>query len=220
MKVPIFMCVYRSGGHYGKDYVEKLKESVDKYSTMEFRCLSDDPTVPGYLPLEHDWPGWWSKMELFRPDIEQDILYMDLDTVLCGPISLIESVCGKHSLPIMLRDFYSPERLASGVMWLPKRYRGLVWKAWTKDPIGVMARCGSYGDQMLIGEVYAGLAMQWQSLLPDTFASYKAHVLKKVPPTVDVIEVEPELVKVVCYHGRPRPRETGWEGIEKVLDPS
>ncbi len=224
MKKPVFVCVYRSGGGvYTRAYVEKLKESIDRYSSMEFVCLSDDPEVPGYIPLAYDWPGWWSKMELFRPDILQgtDILYMDLDTVLSGPISPIEAVCGRHTLPILLQDFYVSDRLASGVMWLPERYRPKVWNLWQRIPDAIMEECGSAGDQAFIGGMYKNLAQTWQSVLPDMFASYKCHIAREgVPGHIKYDEVDVTKARVVCYHGRPRPDETDWEGNDKLVLPS
>lgn len=216
MKKSVFVCVYRSGGDvYTRAYVDKLKESVDQFSDMEFVCLSDDPEVPGYIPLVYDWPGWWSKMELFRPDIlqETDFLYMDLDTVLSGPMGPIEVVCAYHDVPIMLQDFYSPDRLASGVMWLPEHYRQKVWNLWIKDPEYIMDDCGSKGDQAFIGGMYAGLAYTWQDIIPDMFASYKCHIVKKgVPGHIKYDDIDVSKARVVCYHGQPRPDETNWEG--------
>ena len=28
------------------------------------------------LPLEHDWPGWWAKMEMFGPSLTGDVLML------------------------------------------------------------------------------------------------------------------------------------------------
>nr|WP_145924153.1 hypothetical protein [Halomonas elongata] len=38
-----------------------------------------------HQPLAHGWPGWWSKLELFRPH-GGDLLYLDLDTVVRGDL--------------------------------------------------------------------------------------------------------------------------------------
>ncbi|NIV94692.1 hypothetical protein GWN42_18365, partial [candidate division KSB1 bacterium] len=37
---------------------------------------------------EHEWQGWWAKMELFRPDLPVDgrILYFDLDMIIVDNI--------------------------------------------------------------------------------------------------------------------------------------
>ena len=67
--------------------------------------LSDVP-VDGVetIPLQHDWPGWFAKFELFRPDIEGDLLYFDIDTVITGDLKQLE--VGQTT---MLSDFYHPQ---------------------------------------------------------------------------------------------------------------
>lgn len=84
------LTVLRSGGEYGPQHVQAIQRQVRKWasSDTEFFCVSDVP-IPGVrnrLPLRHDWPGWWAKVELFRPDIPDDFLYTDLDNVILGPI--------------------------------------------------------------------------------------------------------------------------------------
>lgn len=208
----VFYCVYKTGGDFTREYVERLKEGVDKHLGWEFRCLSDDPEVPGYIPLEHGWDGWWSKMELFRPDLDGDILYADLDTVLCGDMSPFDKVCRKAGFPIMLSDFYFPDRLASGLMWLPKVHRAHVWNRWLKIKDNHSFR----GDQELIAKCLGHFSFRWQKILPFRVASYKLHVTREGVPKHILDNSEPmplDDVSVVCYHGRPRPHETGWEGV-------
>ena len=56
-----------------------------------FACLTNVEGIEGGVPLKHDWPGWWSKIELFRPDlpIEGRIVYFDLDTLLLPGVDAI-----------------------------------------------------------------------------------------------------------------------------------
>ena len=42
-------------------------------------------------------------------------------------------------------------------------------------------------------------AARWQDILPGMVVSYKAHQL-----------VERKAASVTCYHGQPKPHETGW----------
>lgn len=77
----------------------------------DFICLSD-VKIPGVytLPLLHKWPGFWAKMELFSPAMKDDFLFMDLDTVILGPID----------------DFLKPRPLTTfggALMWLPEKDR-------------------------------------------------------------------------------------------------
>ena len=42
------------------------------------------------IELVKNWPGWWSKVELFRPDIPCGrTLYLDLDTYIVGSLKPI-----------------------------------------------------------------------------------------------------------------------------------
>ncbi|EXF45268.1 hypothetical protein BAY1663_02347 [Pseudomonas sp. BAY1663] len=151
------ICVLRSGGEYRPEHVRALARRIPKLV-----CLSDVP-IPGVqtITMLHDWQGWWCKMELFRPDIYGDMFYLDLDTVVVGDIERLASA-GRTT---MLSDFYFPERPASGLMYLSAADRDIVWQEWIKDPAGHMARCGSLGDQKLIGDCLPHAA-RWQDDYP------------------------------------------------------
>lgn len=81
--------VLRGGGEYGPQHVQAMQRQVRKWAPADtqFYCLSDTD-VPGVdcIPLENEWPGWWSKLELFRAVLKDDFVYTDLDNVLLGPI--------------------------------------------------------------------------------------------------------------------------------------
>lgn len=203
-----FVCVYKKkkNGDYGIDYVQKLYEAFQEHTDMElssFVCLSDDEGVPNQVELKYNWEGWWSKMELFRPEFTDDIFYIDLDTVIKGYFQPLLDKCETIRKPIMLSDFYFRERLASGVMWLPVEYRADIWERWIKDPEAIMRECGHYGDQKFIGEVYKDHAVRFQSITNEII-SYKAHVKKGLAKGDETI---------ICYHGKPRPRDTNWSHV-------
>lgn len=67
--------------------VERLYRSVRKHidRPFTFYCLTNTTeSFPDYvkpIPLIYAWPGWWSKMEIHRPDLPSGrTLYMDLDS--------------------------------------------------------------------------------------------------------------------------------------------
>ncbi|EPV2076191.1 hypothetical protein ACV22K_004568, partial [Escherichia coli] len=79
--------VLRSGGDYNASDVQWLVNQLPK--DYEIICLTDLKClhVPGVkvIPLINQWQkcrGWWAKIELFRPDITDDLFYLDLDTVI------------------------------------------------------------------------------------------------------------------------------------------
>lgn len=194
------VAVLRSSELYDVDYVERLYEGVEQYLPgTDFVCLSDT-AVPGkHIPLMFDWPGWWAKMEIFRPDITGDILYFDLDTILvknCGFMN------GHPNRPAMLADFYRPGGLGSGVMWLPEASRSHIWKSWTRNPSKWMKLYQREGDQAFLEQHWISSADRLQQLFPGKIVSYKAHHVG--------ISGVPQGAAVVCFHGKPKPRDVGW----------
>lgn len=201
-------CVLRSGGDYDAEYVERLQAGVARHLDRdhEFICLSDVVVPARRIPLAHDWPGWWAKMEIFRPDLDGDLLCFDLDTLIVGDLAEIASI---RKLTL-LSDFFVPEYLASGVMYLPWFVRSEVWRRWIENPAGHMSRIRGHGDGGFLREVFTGRAARWQEELPGQIVSYKAHVRKAQHPIERGDGTVPENARVVCFHGRPRPREVGW----------
>lgn len=182
------ICVLRSGKEYGPKHVQWLARQVP-----DLVCLSDVEVegVPT-IRLKHDWPGWWAKMELFRPDIEEDLLFFDLDTVVLGGIEQLESL----ERTTLLSDFYKPHLPASGLMLIKNRDKDRVWSDWMENPEAHMKRCVTrehWGDQGYLRDVLP--CKRWQLELPNKIFSYKAHSLKTVPAGASVI----------CFHGNPRP---------------
>jgi hypothetical protein len=176
-------CVLKRSDDYDFDYVSKLREGIERHAKgVDFLCL-----------VGSEWPGWWCKMELFRPEIKGDLVYFDLDTIIAGSLDDLLSI---DSLA-MLSDFNVPERVASGVMIIPEEDRSAVWDEWIKDPDGNRKRW--HGDGDFLGHVWKPARLQ--TLLPGQFVSYKNSVRGKGLPAG---------ARVVCYHGRPRPRDTGW----------
>lgn len=193
--------VLRSGGDYKPLHVQVLKRQIEEQAPFaHFQCLSD-ARVPGVetIPLLHNWPNWWSKLELFRPDLPGDFLFMDLDTVVVGPLDDIERV---QDLTL-LRDFYRDgkklkEGLGSGLMYLPAAARSVVWDGWMANPTFNM-RLYCRGDQHLLEHFYLNKAKRWQDLVPGQVCSWKVHCQHGVPPEA----------RVIAFHGQPRPWHVG-----------
>ncbi|STJ68116.1 Uncharacterised protein [Escherichia coli] len=149
--------VFRSGGDYNASDVQWLVNQLPK--GYEIICLTDLKRlhVPGVkvVPLINQWQkcrGWWAKIELFRPDITDDLFYLDLDTVIAGDIRpILENPPTSFT---MLRDFYHPQYRGSGALWIPNSVKAHIWSSFWQDPEGWISRCvttecwvirGSYG---------------------------------------------------------------------------
>lgn len=195
------LSVLKSGGDFTPADVALLREGVHgQLPQVTFECLTDMSVPSPSIELQYGWPGWWSKMELFRPDIHGDLLFFDLDSVITGPLDDIIAV----DQLTLLSDFYHPAHLASGVMFLPEASRQTIWDAWIADPEGNMATYedwsdGIHGDGRFLDELLGETAARWQDLLPGQIVSYKMHVRPAA-------EVDPN-ARVICFHGRPRPRD-------------
>lgn len=193
--------VYRSGGDFTTKHVQALQKQIEKWAPLaSFECLSDAP-IDGVkcIPLKSNWPGWWAKMELFDPGLPGDFLFMDLDTVILGPLDDILDV---NELTC-LRDFYRDgkklkEGLGGGLIYLPADARKVIWEYFTANPPFCM-RLYSRGDQHLFERFWLQSAKRWQDKVPGQIVSWKVNCARGIPPEA----------RVICFHGKPRPFETG-----------
>ena len=193
----------KQGREYGPEHVQRLAESIPDL------VMISDVDVPGVerIPMRHDWPGWWSKMNLFDPDIPGDLFYVDLDTVIVGGIEDL-AMAGVTTL---LSDFYHTSRPASGVMYLTEEDRQAVWSEWIKSPARHMATAGRLGDGHTIGQMLPN-ALRWQDTHPGRVVSYKAHIASPGMAGFNSRRSQgdgfiPVGASVVCFHGSPRPWE-------------
>jgi hypothetical protein len=186
-------CVLRSGGIYDATWVARLKAGVERHlpAWHRFVCLSD-VDVPDRIPLEHNWPGWWSKIELFM--LDGPVLYFDLDTAIVGGLcDIAEHACTAGFT--MLRDFYAPDHCGSGVMSWSGGVRP-IYREFAEAPGAAMRKQRTrMGDQAFIEEATVNWAVgRWQYMLPDQIVSYKVHCQNGIPPNA----------RVVCLHGTPK----------------
>lgn len=198
--------VLRSGGEFKPAHVERLHKHIAMHlPSADVVCLSDVDVSCQRIPLIHGWPGWWSKMELFRPDVEGDLFYMDLDTSIVGSLADFANV----DRLTVLSDFYFPQRVQSSLMFIPEHERAAIWEAWIADPDRHMRECTTrerWGDQGFLGQFWQNRAQRWQDVLPGQAISYKCHVRKSTRSDKEFGDgTLPENARVVCFHGKPRP---------------
>lgn len=210
-KTKIIACVLRTGGVYNVDYVNRLANAVARNVTVPYRfvCLTDADQSSGFGTNVHEmyslrnvFPGWWSKMELFRGDLypEHDWLFLDLDTVIINNID--EIVSSSHHCLTALDDFYRPGSLGSGLLaWQPMRYRA-VYDTFVNNPQLVMQQYSEGGDQQWI-QASISTFLTFQSRFPDAVVSFKKHCTRT---STDILV--PKDAKIICFHGTPKPHET------------
>lgn len=200
------LCVLRSGGKdYTVEYVRKLRDGVAKHLTIPHRfvCLSDVPVPCERIPLKHDWPGWWSKLEIFRPDvITGPTLYLDLDTVIVGNLEQVTTIPYDFAmLNIRAKDTKVGN---SGAMWIAKPFPN-VYERFAEKPEHWIeyheknALNRYMGDQAFISDCFEEIP-KLHHALPDFFKSYKYdHCQNQIPHGCSV----------VCFGGLPRPHQAG-----------
>lgn len=209
--------VLRSGGDFEPRHVARLVAQIERHLPgAEIVCLSDVAVECERIALKHDWPGWWAKMELYRPDIGGDLLYIDLDTTIVGPL---DEIAAAGQLTV-LADFYRPELVQSSLMFLPEADRAEIWRAFSSDPARHMAECATrerWGDQGFLNELWNAGAARWQDVLPGQVVSWKLHVRKAVNPARESGDgTVPQRARIVCFHGAPRPWEVAGEVAGEV----
>lgn len=198
-------CVLKSGGVYDWRYVLRLRRAVEKNTTApyQFICFTDDDAVVccDIVRLKHNWPGWWSKIELFRSDLDlRCFVYFDLDTMIIGNIDELIR-CAQETPFGMLRGFNKHNSQnnvpASGVMVGDFSMHSEVYHAFVQYPGNWMGAYG--GDQGFISDKILGIVPRLQNLLPKDYIVGKRIAFREnfVLPSTSVI----------AWSGRPRLHE-------------
>jgi hypothetical protein len=185
-------CVLRGGGIYNAGHVQKLRDMCEVHlPAHRFVCLSDLNPDCEVIPLTDRWPGWWSKLELFK--LPGPVLFFDLDTVITGSMDEIIDAARGHEF-VILRDVYrgeyNPKAMQSSVMfWSGDMSR--IYKQYAAGPVWLDG-----GDQAYLEQVVQN-ATYWQDIT-DGIVSYKVDVQNR--------GLQPHH-KCVIFHGTPRPWE-------------
>lgn len=186
------LCVLRSGPAYDSGIVERLQRAVARHLSVphEFKCLSDVEVPCTRIPLLHDWPGWWAKIELFSPGvITGPTLYLDLDTVLVGSIDRLASF--PYDFAIM-RNLNMPHMPGSAVMWFRKAPHH-IYETFKENPSHYMAQYadktqGCYlGDQAFIWDALDRKVKFLTDDVPGLIRSYRRHCAAGVPEGCAVV---------------------------------
>lgn len=176
---------FLAGGDFKVEHVQRLAKMIPALT-----CITNE-RVQGVkaLPMRHEWKGWWCKMNAYDPNLfDEDMLLIDLDTTIIRAPEL-------PTQTTVLSDFYRPDLIGSGFVFITKGDRKRIYDEFIKDPQAVMSRCNTrekWGDQGFLQEVIPS-AKRWGG----NVSSYKLHCKSGAPKSTDVI----------CFHGKPRPWE-------------
>lgn len=187
------LCVLRSGSGYNAQSVSRLARAVSRHLTVPhtFKCLSDTDVDCERIALEHDWPKWWAKIELFRPGVVNGpTLYLDLDTVIVGSIDALAWF--PHDFAIM-RNLNQPWMPGSAVMWFGEKAPAVVYDRFRENPQHYMAQYsdttqGCYlGDQAFIWDCMDRRVKYLTDSCRGLIRSYKRHCMAGVPEGCSVV---------------------------------
>lgn len=213
----VFGCVLRSGGDYYPDHVLRLKRMVNKsFETLpRFICLSDQWQVLRRMnieayPLQYNWPGWWSVIELFL--LKGSILVTGLDTILIRDMDSL----GNVALKAKENEFYMMRAFRP---WVRNYISGFI--AWNGDFSFIVEEFKNNYEK--ITSSYRGEQDFTQSLIKKKkgykvkpiddevkggLYSYKWHIRQRGFIPTDT--------KAILFHGKPRPFDVRNEEIQRL----
>ena len=191
---------------YTAEQVRWLKRQCDEHlEGVDFYCLTDLDSIDGVntIPLLHDWPGWWSKIELFRFD---DVFYLDLDTVILKDVRYMLDLTGFYAL----RNLSGHKRngrvvMGSGIM----SWSGSLRHVYNNFNIRLTRRYerhqNRWGDQGYIHEQVDYNPLQ--DAFPGAIHSYKFDGIDQDNPPGDI----------VVFHGKPKPWDAGKDWVPSLV---
>jgi len=204
--------VLRSGKEFSFQDVELIARHIHgKWQSVirpRIICLWDKASTQynlgniEFIPLNNDWPGTWSRMQLYSPEMEKyrPFLYVDLDTIIYNSLERIFDLIKDPTQFITLEDFWQKGQLATGLVWFPANSMKIntVWGEWTKWGKTHPSRMDYFLRKTITPDIF------WQQLT-DTIYDFKPKqgvFLTSILPTANL----------VCFHGKPRIHDA----VEKV----
>ena len=179
-------CVCVPGGIYKTEHVIRLHQMVREHLSQPFlfSCTT-----------ESKWPGWWSKIELFKLGrFSRRVLYLDLDVTVTGSLDDLVDMPAPFAI---INEWQRPGSMFNSSV--------MVWDAGQGEPIyrdfneGVMDRL--HGDQAWIHEKMTNA----QTFPFEWCQSYKKHIRPRLDGSL------PKDCRVAVYHGQPKPWDVGHE---------
>lgn len=218
-----------TGSKYNVSDVMRIYRMVSDNldSPCNFVCITDKPAAVRscQLPIEpvtvsFALPKWWAKMKLFdlswRNRNSGQIIYFDLDTLICGPLEPLVSINTEFAI---CRNFTKahgnaryPCDYGSCVMSIAPDFGNVIWERFVNkadDFINGLDR--RYGDQYAIQKLWPNANYLQDMLPPDYIISYRA---------VKGLASQPPDVSLVAYAGGRTPATMGPHWAYKIWNRS
>lgn len=195
------------GTKYCDSDVQILRDMVSRHldQPFRFRCLADREIggIDTFIPDEI-WPGWWSKLLLFRY-ASGPCLYLDLDVVVVGNLDRL--VSDRLSMPANWAQSGHGGCQSSVMSW--KGDYSFIPDMFNADNLAKPenGNCGAYGRHRLWGDqefITDLMGNPGERVIPMPHVhSYKYHCRESLP----------EDASVVCFHGEPKPNQVNDEWV-------
>ncbi len=211
-------CV-RVGNKYGIEYVERLRNMVQRHmSSVAYRiiCLTDDPKPVDMVNMidirEYELDGWWSKMCLLNPYIRSQYgnartIYFDLDTVICGDLTPLINYNGQFGICenfSKLAGVDWPCSYGSCVMSLSPGFGYDVWKEFWRNKTFYQNQCGKHGDQLAIEYIWPHAELLQNSVPEGYFVGRR-----------DFPSTKPDNASIMVFAGKHKPHNTDIEWLKE-----
>jgi hypothetical protein len=181
-----------TNNHAPQEEVDILARMVMKHLSIphEFICIT-----------ESDLPGWWGKVRLFDGRSSERNLWLDLDTVITGPLDGLVTPCSKLRIAKNWAQSGFGGCQSSVMYWEGDTGRVISdefdpaiahWPPINK-PGEVL-----WGDQEWITELRDEGRIEVEYFNPCDVVSYKYHCRDRGLPIA---------TKVAVFHGKPKPSE-------------
>jgi hypothetical protein len=226
------------GDRYPSDYANRLLSMIKRNTNRPTRliCFTDDPVgldpeiivhplPPIAIPERVQWKGW-RKVSLWQAplvDLEGDVLFLDLDIVITGPMD----------------DFfdYEPGKFCIAENW-SQRGAGIGnttiyrWRVGTNTHVfeDFIRNGEALVDRYKISQKYISAVAQDMVYWPNAWtASFKFDLLPRWPLNFFKTPELPAGVRVVAFTGKPDPDEAaigewpvkkGWKKLYKHVRPT
>jgi hypothetical protein len=207
--LPTVACVLKRGGVYDFNYVKILSLALRRRLRRDYRfvCLTDVPPPHrkwlrahriNLRPLRHGWPGAWSKIELFRPDLFAGrVLYLDLDTLVTGRLTRLIDYEGAFATS---SDVLRPLHFDCSVMAWQAGMLDFLYADFVPDAAILMHEFHRPVDWIAFACRRKGIiAERLESLMPGLITN-AVPIAGGAP-----IRIKPPGTKLICFHGPEKP---------------
>ena len=203
------------------EHVYKIRDMCKQHISLDydFFCLTDHLEMDcNIIPLQHNFPGWFSKMELYK--IQGPVLYFDLDIVILNNLDSYISSLKDDCFYTTYDSKPTVDRINTSIMYWSNNmsflYEGFLklpfWEQWQ------VPRRYFSGDQRVVRYLLRTRKhnCNWAPLISgrrSEIISYKGLIkwneIQKIKLARRGKTIDPSLMwkdkKIVWFHGYPRP---------------